>query len=114
MIIHISRERYDAILGQSLPCLSKGLTPPSRFVERGDGDNEIHLIDGERAVCLTCGEERESVDAWSPADWEYVKMSLREVDPARAAKILDYMREERKQRDTAHVMLTLHPDTPHD
>lgn len=103
MIIHISRNRFDRIqaLSFGFPVLHpRVLTQPIRT-----GDNEYHLLEGERGLCDPCHAEFDSVNAESPVDLEYIKESMREPNPVKAKAILDLMLQERKDRETAKVML---------
>lgn len=73
MIIHISNERFERIRSQQFR-LSVNFTATT--VVARPGDTEIHLLEGERALCPTCGIECASIAANTPAEYASEKAKL--------------------------------------
>jgi hypothetical protein len=81
VIIHLSQARYERIRKQGFPLLFSDVSAekmPMRFIERGPGDTEFHLLNGEHALCKTCNQERSSAVIDSPAELENLKELMRQ------------------------------------
>jgi hypothetical protein len=68
--IHISRERYDAIM----MTMRQGWCPT---VPQRKATYFYHILDGERGLCDDCGFEVESVNASTPDELEAIKRQMR-------------------------------------
>lgn len=73
MIIHISKERLDKIWAASWP-LGKF---PERPVAATEGDNVLHILDGDVGFCFSCDREFHAIEANTPAEYELAKGALR-------------------------------------
>lgn len=93
MIIHISRERLEKIKSQGYPLGSINLTVEQMTALRSmPGDTEYHAIDGEVALCETCGDGAfyTSITANTPAELDTVKWEIAKTDDGEGAGDADF------------------------
>lgn len=80
MILHISSERMKEIKGRSYRITVVPFDGAISDLSLSESDvnvNTIHELDGERAFCVSCGAEFDSIQASNPVEWATAKIKLR-------------------------------------